>query len=251
LCAIQQQGKCRFGISWGDSEFKKRFLPRISYKNIIFHRAYWFLYKSNLSAIIKAHDPLAELRSFFLRWNVPGYVCLAEADNELLIDTQNESYLELLLEEIKSRDNVKLVEWLYDTKFGSPVQQFILPLSQKNIAGFKPLCKSESTKRIQRKFEPGSEWVYFKIYCGSTVSDKILVDVVKPVINSLFEKAVIKKAFFIRFTDPNYHIRFRLHLANRNNKELLAVVMESVYGSLHPFCENGLVWKVQLDTYER
>src|SRR6185312_14173255 len=177
--------------------------------------------------------------------------CFTEADNELLIDTNNESYLELLLEEIKCHDRIKLVEWLYDTDFDVPVQQFILPLSQKIAGVFKQLSKPEAAKNIPRTFVPGSEWIYFKIYCGSTVSDKILMNVVKPTIDSLLEKCMIKKAFFIRFTDPHYHIRFRLHVNDRGDTGYLAAVLKYVYDLLHPFCEKGLVWKVQLDTYER
>src|SRR6185312_10892672 len=112
---------------------------------------------------IKAKDPLAELRSFFLKWNVPPYVCVAEADNELFIHTDNTSYLQLLLEEIKSCDSLKLVEWIYDTVSGMPVQQFILPLSQKKAETFKQACNGETTNNIARTFVPGSEWVYFKI----------------------------------------------------------------------------------------
>jgi thiopeptide-type bacteriocin biosynthesis protein len=109
----------------------------------------------------------------------------------------------------------------------------------------------KTTKDIQRTFEPGSEWVYFKIYCGSVVSDKILLNVVKPAIDCLSAEGVITEAFFIRFTDPHYHIRFRLHLASQSNNEHLAAAMKYTYALLHPFCESRLVWKVQLDTYER
>ncbi|HXS56128.1 MAG TPA: lantibiotic dehydratase [Hanamia sp.] len=251
LCAIQQQGRSGLGINLGDTASKKRFLPRMFYKNLIFYRACWFLYKNDIKAIVSSRDPLTELRAYFLRWNVTRFVCFTEADNELLIDTNNESYLELLLEEIKCHDRIKLVEWLYDTDFDVPVQQFILPLSQKIAGVFKQLSKPEAAKNIPRTFVPGSEWIYFKIYCGSTVSDKILMNVVKPTIDSLLEKCMIKKAFFIRFTDPHYHIRFRLHVNDRGDTGYLAAVLKYVYDLLHPFCEKGLVWKVQLDTYER
>src|SRR6185312_1017600 len=169
----------------------------------------------------------------------------------LLVDTYNVSYLDLLLEEIKSRSQVKLVEWLYETELTAPVQQFILPLSHEHAAGFKPLRKSELNARIQRKFEPGSEWLYFKIYCGSTVSDKILMEVIKPAIGSLLQQHMIQQGFFIRYTDPHYHIRLRLLLYNSAYTGPFAMVLQSVYNLLHPFCKSGLVWKVQLDTYER
>jgi hypothetical protein len=107
LCAIQQQGKCRFGIIPEDLSSKKRFQRRIVYKNFIFHRACWFLYKRDIKAIVASGDPLTELRAYFFKWNVTRFICFAEGDNELWIDTHNESYLELLLEEIKCRNTIE------------------------------------------------------------------------------------------------------------------------------------------------
>ena len=149
---------------------------------------------------------------------MPRFICFAEADNELFIDTDNNGYLDLLLSEIKTHNTVKLVEWVYDAgpseaqKEKADIRQFILPLAQKNPQPLPPLQKSETIKQVQRRFEPGSEWVYFKIYCGSVISDTILLNVVKPAIDRLSAEGVITEAFFIRFTDPHYHIRFRLHL---------------------------------------
>lgn len=251
LCAIQQQGKHGFAISYEEASSKKWFVPRIVYKNFIFHRACWFLYKSDIQSIVTSGKPLTELRAYLLRWNVTRFVCLADGDNELFIDIHNESYMEVLLEEIRCRNNAKLVEWLYDTELSVPVQQFILPLSQKMPDIFKQSRKQESGTNIPRSFVPGSEWAYFKIYCGSTVSVKILMEVVKPAIESLLQQQVIRQAFFIRYTDPHYHIRFRLRQEESADTRALASVLQCVYELLHPFCESGLVWKVQLDTYER
>jgi len=251
LCAIQQQGKVGFTISHEEASSKKRFLPRIVYKNFIFQRACWFLYKSDIKSIISSGEPLKELRAYLLQRKVTRFVCFAEGDNELFIDTYNESYLELLLEEIKLRTCVKLVEWLYDTEVSVPVQQFILPLSQKKPGISKQPGKHEASINLRRSFVPGSEWVYFKIYCGSTVSDKILMEVVKPAIESLLKRQMVHQAFFIRYTDPHYHIRFRLQLFEKVDTGPLATVLKCVYDLLHSFCESGLVRKVQLDTYER
>jgi hypothetical protein len=73
----------------------------------MFHRACWFLYKRDIKAIVASGDPLTELRAYFFKWNVTRFICFAEGDNELWIDTHNESYLELLLEEIKCRNTIE------------------------------------------------------------------------------------------------------------------------------------------------
>lgn len=161
------------------------------------------------------------------------------------------------MEEIKTCNSVKLIEWLHDSvikdeeRSKDTIQQFILPLSKKMSVHLLPFEEHNAINNIKRTFEPGSEWIYFKIYCGARISDSILLNVLKPAVNSLLEKKIITKAFFLRYTDPHYHIRFRLHLSDNTNQLGFAAAISCVYNLLHPFSSNHLVWKVQLDTYER
>src|SRR5690606_1604202 len=191
------------------------------------------------------------------KWNVPRFVSITEWDNELFIDTLNYGYLEILIEEIKARKTVKLTEWLHgntinhDVKSKNTIQQFILPLQKTNAIYLFPFDTVNNLANIQRTFVPGSEWLYFKIYLGAKFSDNILLNVIKPAVSTLLQDGIISKAFFIRFTDPHYHIRLRLNMSDRNNKEQFAIAMNSINELLHPYCTDGVVWKVQLDTYQR
>lgn len=257
LATLQHQGKSGFEINWGSLAQHKRFLPRISYKHFILHRATWFLRESDIQDIMQADDQLAALRLFLSRWEVAKLVCFCEGDNELFIDTENDTYLQVLLKEMRGCNTVKLVEWLFDNsapdhaRYGEPfVQQFILPLTKRKPARMYSFGK-EGDGRIQRAFEPGSEWVYFKIFCGAKASDRILLKVIKPVIDFLLKEQVIDQAFFIRYTDPHYHIRFRLHLVDNEGGEQYATAIKYIYNILHPYLEDKLVWKVQQDTYQR
>jgi len=256
LSSIQHQGKPGLEINWGEFASKKRFLPRLSYRKIILHRACWLLHKRDISLIIKAEDPISKLREFFLKWNVPRFVCFAEGDNELFIDTSSNSYLEILLEEIKPHNFVKLHEWYHNGVMNdehndkATIQQFILPLS-KRIPVHPTFAECGNINSIRRTFEPGSEWIYFKIYCGACFSNNILLDVIKPTINSLSKEKIITKAFFIRYSDPHYHVRFRLHLSNSTDKLQFSSAINYIHDLLNPFSSNRLVWKIQLDTYQR
>jgi len=258
LSSIQHQGKPGFGIYWGEFASKKRFQPRVSTENVILHRASWFLYKNDISSILKAEDSIVKLKDFFEKWKVPRFVCFVEADNELFIDTFNNGYLEILLAEIKAHNSAKLVEWLHENEMKGgqekdevTIQQFILPLSKKRPVPLLAGKIHNGTDKPGRIFLPGSEWIYFKFYCGAKLSDNVLLYVIKPAITFLLEKKIITEAFFVRYTDPHYHIRFRLHIANNNNQFQFAAVVDCVYDLLHAFDSDHLVWKVQLDTYER
>lgn len=95
-------------------------------------------------------------------------------------------------------------------------------------------------------FFPGSKWIYFKIYTGINSSDKILIDLFYPFICELLKTQVIEKFFFIRYADPEFHIRLRLKLSDLNQYSLF-------YKLFNKFIlENSiseLIWKLQIDTY--
>ena len=76
---------------------------------------------------------------------------------------------------------------------------------------------------IQRRFSTGEEWLYFKIYLRSYFADKILVKL-SDFLSSRLSSGKIKKWFFIRYYDPDFHIRLRLHISDPN--EVAALIQE-------------------------
>lgn len=103
-------------------------------------------------------------------------------------------------------------------------------------------------KLIQRKFIPGSEWLFFKLYTGNKTADKILVNNIYPAINLLTKRGLIKKWFFIRYTDPDFHLRLRLLAAD--NKSVCEII-NVIYLFLYKLINTNQVWKIQIDTYNR
>lgn len=65
---------------------------------------------------------------------------------------------------------------------------------------------------IQRKFIPGSQWLYFKIYTGVKTADEVLAHTIRPFLRELYAERWIDGSFFIRYNDPDFHIRLRLHI---------------------------------------
>lgn len=173
LSFLQYPDESRLEINWGDSNLKRRFLPRVIYEDLILHRARWFMYPEDISSITGGTDPLSLLQDFISKFKIPRFICLAEGDNELFIDTANLHYLELLLSEIQKATLIQLTEW----PFGMPdsdlntikpdIVQFIIPLAKKEGQKHFPFTKREDFSSIRQKFEPGSEWIYFKLYCSA------------------------------------------------------------------------------------
>ena len=101
---------------------------------------------------------------------------------------------------------------------------------------------------IQRSFTVGDNWLYYKIYTGSRTSDMILLDIIKPLTESLLNDDVIDKWFFIRYADPKPHLRIRFHCPESKN---IGVVISELLPFFKELINQDLVWKIQIDTYNR
>lgn len=102
--------------------------------------------------------------------------------------------------------------------------------------------------KIKKRFFPGDEWLYYKIYCGYKISDTILLEIIKPFTEQLIKENYIKKWFFIRYNDPNYHIRFRLELTDTRN---IGYIINKFSGLIQGYIESKSIWMLQIDCYDR
>jgi thiopeptide-type bacteriocin biosynthesis protein len=138
-----------------------------------------------------------------------------------------------------------------DEKAAAYANQFIAILT-KNGCSYHchqpPPMPQQPEASEQREFPLGTEWVYFKLYCGVRSADRILTDAVAPLVDELMEKNLIDKWFFIRYNDPEFHLRLRFHLPDvLNIGQLIAIVR----AHLEEFHSLGYIWKLQTDTYKR
>lgn len=248
LCALQSHNQDNINLNINYPKTRKRFFPRIVYQNIILHRACWIMHESDINTIKTAQNPVLELKKFFEKWKVAKYIVLVQGDNELFLDTTNDTYLVLFIDELKSNTFLQLSEWLRPDKDGKQYnQQIVLPLENKASRKQYSL-QQDKLHSVQRSFAPGSEWLYLKIYCNSNISDSLLSYSLKPVLDKLAEENRIQKAFFIRYTDPHYHIRLRLHLTDQ---KFYSGVLQMLYEVLDPHFQQEMIWNIQIDSYHR
>lgn len=101
---------------------------------------------------------------------------------------------------------------------------------------------------MKRKFYIGSEWLYLKIYTDEIHSDDILTRVVLPSFYSLKRDKFIEEFFFIRYFDPDFHIRIRFKLTD---SVYCFDIIKIINLKVKKFIKNGYVWNITLDSYER
>jgi len=102
--------------------------------------------------------------------------------------------------------------------------------------------------RIKRTFLPGSNWLYYKFYCGESYANVLLSEVIKPFIDEQKKGDIVLSWFFVRYGDPDFHVRLRLKLNDGNSQ---FSIMEELEPILTPLLEDSLIWDIQLGTYQR
>lgn len=257
LCSVQQAEYHTWGWSWG-SLSQLPVLPRLVYRNLIVCPAQWTIRKA---ALVTNHL----LTSEYLRtlYGLPRYVQLIEGDNKLLLDLDFEPACKILISEVQKQEKVLLKEWLgehYQPWLSSShdqyVSELVIPMktlipqnqSAANTWSYAIRPRNDGIDPIvQRSFTPGQEWFYLKIYLHEQVADQILTDILQPIWQQAFKKGWCTKMHFVRYADPDNHLRIRFQTQNLKYAKLLTVWNKA----LLPYQESGLVKRIQLDTYER
>lgn len=102
---------------------------------------------------------------------------------------------------------------------------------------------------MNRCFFPGGEWMYYKVYLPINISDSFLSYFSKDCCQKLTAENAIDKWFFIKYYDPFFHLRIRLHLKSPFNDfaYIFQEVNETIKNS--PHYEN--IWRISIDSYIR
>jgi thiopeptide-type bacteriocin biosynthesis protein len=265
LCDLQTQDfeKSAFGFNWGNLSYQHKFLPRAEYRNTILARAQWQFIKSELRFLLdeKGEALAASIHKWRKEWQIPSQVFFAESDNELYINFDDELSVRMFISVLRKTERIVLKEFLFDhsdmivkdQEGHGYTNEFIAVLlkkkeKKKTPAGTGEEARTAQAPSLQRSFITGSEWLYYKFYCGIKTGDHLLAEVIKPLTEELAQHQWIDKFFFIRYADPEVHIRFRLHITK---PEYTGHVITAIHRYIQPLVEKALVLKVQTDTYTR
>lgn len=262
LCDLQFQDidKPSLAFHWGSMSELFPFLPRVEYGNVVLSPCTWHLTSSdfeNLCKNITSESFIEEVSIWRNKWNMPRRIVLIDGDNELLVDFESDLNCKVFFNEIKSLKKIQLAEYLFDPEIALIRDEIARPYTNEVIAvvfneEFKSvptpeLSKISNASLNNRFFLPGSEWLFYKIYCGVKSADDVL-RFLHRITGNLVESNLIQKWFFIRYSDPDNHIRLRFYQPDLSKlQETSAIVMRS----LEPLFEQGVISKIQTDTYSR
>lgn len=254
LCALQSQGTAHLGWRWGALD-AARFLPRVVVGKVVLASARWRLDQAELHPLRALHGAalyraVQELRAAL---RLPRHLALADGDNLLPVDLDNVLSVETFAHLARGRTGAVLSEMAPGPDElcargpeGRFVHELVIPFLRRSPARAAEPAPPRTT-RIERRFAPGSEWLYAKIYAGAATVDGVL-SAAAPAIRGALGSGAADGWFFVRYGDPAWHLRVRLH---GRPERLAAEVLPALRAVLDPLLADGRIWKLQLDTYVR
>jgi len=262
LCDLQHQG-LHSDLNFNLDQFFPglSYYPRVVFDSSILQLATWVLHQTTIDEIAKTdvqeQSMIILLLAKSLKW--PRYISLSEHDNQLIFDIENEEDRSLFAAQFKRQNKITIREFLFEhelsaivrNKAGKPfVNQFSASVyHSKNIyRGYPlPFNLNNTQTNVQRLFVPGSEWLFYKLYVHPARSNEVLLKHILKGTRILRTQGLIKKWFFVRYNDPQYHLRMRLQLAPKHTGMALSR-FEKVFEEL---TSSGIIRGYNLDTYER
>ena len=262
LYDISLEGKkLWYDFPWNDVYKNFSYVPAIKYKNFTICPETWRLNRINMKITKKTEfNEFREMfKNYCSQYNVPKYVYLTFADNRILLNIENEECIKILFHECKNTFQ-EIVLNAYECEGSNIVKNGDCDYACELVI---PLIKVKKDEIIQTKFskklnnisslssnrikDPFDEWIYLKLYGTSSSADDLIAYSISEYCNNLVKNKNIDKYFFMRYVDPEQHIRLRL---NGEENKLLEIYPD-LRKWLNSLKEEGLMTHFSLDSYDR
>jgi thiopeptide-type bacteriocin biosynthesis protein len=265
LCQLQHQHTSGVpSFQWGPLD-SLDFLPRVRCGKVILAPARWQVSREEIDSLgqVEGYRRFLLVQELRRRRNLPRWVVLVESDHYLPTDLDNPLSVDAFVHAAKRGLRAKLQE-LYPAPDrlcvtgpeGRFYHELDIPFSRRprkgtNSAG-SPIqrdpIQSTAVHRKTRLLPLGSDWLYVKLYAGTATLDDILTTAVPPVIERGLATGVFSRWFFLRYADPQPHLRLRF---NGNPDRLAQQFLPLILNQFNPLLDSGRIWKIQFDTYDR
>nr|SBO96043.1 Lanthionine biosynthesis protein LanB [Nonomuraea gerenzanensis] len=267
LLDVARDGRCVFStFDWGPAA-GLAFLPRIQRGRVVLSLARW---RVDPAALRDARG-LAAWRETH---GVPRHVYLAGGDNRLLLDLDDADQAELLRMEPPGRP-VLLQEalphpghaWLPGPD-GAHLSEVVVPLTLRRRRPAAPARRRPGLRHATgdrqgaaparrrpgavpdraRIRPPGSDWLYLKLYGPRRFEDELIVEALSPFGQFVTGAELADGWFFLRYRDPDPHLRVRFH---GEPATLLGPLLRHVCDWAADLVSAGTCRTFAFDTYER
>ncbi|URJ36214.3 lantibiotic dehydratase [Paenibacillus polymyxa] len=240
------------------------FTPRLRYKHIILYPGTWRIASSSSK---KMADFAEEIRLFQEKWNIPRYVYMIESDNRILLDMDHPLHIEQICRDLQSKGKVTLIEHIggldnspVSCEKGHLTAEFVCPLVrnqaedtqhfvEETAASLELVAKENEQQPTKADYTylPGESWFYAKLYGINSRQNEFIGGYWEEFVRKHQDNGTILQAYFIRYADPDKHLRVRFELSkNRTADGFLSTFHKWTEMLLH----EGMIARVVIDTYE-
>jgi thiopeptide-type bacteriocin biosynthesis protein len=261
LCDASHDGQAVLtGFDWGPArEFP--YLPRVQSGKSVLHPAQW-----RIGVILgdrwrgTFEEALSILRD---EWQLPRHVFVTTADNRLLVDLDDAEQSALIARQVtdaKRRRELVLQEVLPELDRiwtpgpgGRYVTELVASLVLKSDSE-PPRTRPEarSAPRIPiagpRFRPPGSDWLYLRLCAPPCLQDDVLAAHLSGFAEDVLQRGLADRWFFIRYSDPEPHLRIRFRGAPAR---LTGELLPAACTWAAELVERGLCGRFSFETYDR
>jgi thiopeptide-type bacteriocin biosynthesis protein len=251
--------------------FMHPFLPRVRVGRIVLSVAKWRITERTVARYLRlgSHEAFrTSLEQWRNVWMVPRHVYLADGDNRLVLDLDNDMDIEDLRTEIRHlAENSALTleevypsvadSWLQGSN-GKYVAEYVVPLAPRARIVSEPASVSQPrgldaiavaplVVAARRLKTPGSDWLYIKLYVSPSLEEDLLLGTIREFAGEARSSAIVQKWFFVRYADPQPHIRLRYQGTPGALSESL---LPRVLSWAQDLVNRDLCLRFSIDTYE-
>lgn len=235
-------------FDWGTASHLP-FLPRVRHGRAILSPARWLL---DRAALPLSDAPWPAWREALAAWRarrrLPNLVYLTERDQRLKLDLDQAAHLVLLRSHLASAEHAVLTEAPASGRhgwFGGRAHEIVVPMTATQLPTRRTVPPVSATQVIGRDHGhlPGaSTWLYAKLYGHLERQAEILAKHLPELLSEWDEPPTW---WYIRYRDPEWHLRLRIALPDAQDFGPAAHRVSTWAGCLH---RQGLLRDVQFAT---
>ncbi len=268
LCLLQQQESAMPAWRWG-ALTALPYLPRVRTGQVILSPARWRLDSHHIATLRQlqpekatAEAVLTFVTSLRTDLGLPRWVEAGVADRLLTFDLDSPIARRALL-----RTLIRTGEQTVRERLASPGHQpfyvagkphhheaifsFVKTKAPEDAARIPPPTTPQVSPRFtwnERLVSPGGPWLYLRLYLGMTDADRLLAETLPPLLAQLREDNLLKRWFFIRYSEHGWHLRLRFQA------QTLAAAGDmrgQILDALGAWVKRGVAWRLDEGSYAR
>jgi thiopeptide-type bacteriocin biosynthesis protein len=253
-----QDGASSLQFSWGASFDEASFLPRVSFGPVVLAPASWRIDPASAVAWKKCsqQERHSGIQAWRAKWRVPRWIQIGHGDNLLSLNLEDSLCIEALLEEVERAKSYRVRELIpapgelcVTSEEGHHIHEVMLPFVRRS-RGPAPERGERGLQcpTVERRFAPGSHWLYAKLYGSHLATERALVSDLFGWVQTEAAAGSFDRWHFVRYRDTDEHLRLRFHGDPDTLRLKVRPTLEELF---RRWSERGAIWRFQYDTYER